>query len=325
MIKKPKFSIIIPVYNVERYLSACMESVLHQTLRDIEIICVNDGTKDHSRDILAAYQQHDPRIIVVDKENGGLSSARNAGLKAATGEYILFLDSDDALEPNTCERLYLEVIEHHPEIIVFGSKVFPANPHADFWLINNLSPRSTIYKSNSIQALIYEKGAHPFVWRNCFKHQFLTDNALLFDENARFAEDILFQFYAFPLANNIIFISDKLYRYRWCRDNSLMANAAKNQAQKYKQHLEVCHKVAHHWESKNWLAIHSFDFLTWTINFLGWDLKHFSGTEKNEMIYHVAELWMKYDLCKYVSKLPAKKKYYYYYFMRIHNQYKKQI
>ena len=80
-----KVSVIVPVYNVEKYLSQCLDALIHQTLRDIEIICVNDGSTDNSRKILEEYKNKDSRIVIVDKENGGLSSARNAGLKVATG------------------------------------------------------------------------------------------------------------------------------------------------------------------------------------------------------------------------------------------------
>ena len=90
-------SVIIPVYNVENYLRECLDSVINQSLDNIEIICVNDGSTDKSRDILSEYKNKDKRISILDKENGGLSSARNAGLKAAVGKYVFFLDSDDCI------------------------------------------------------------------------------------------------------------------------------------------------------------------------------------------------------------------------------------
>lgn len=93
-------SVIVPVYNVEEYLPRCVDSILAQTYRNLEIILVDDGTKDHSDEICDAYAQKDPRIKVIHKENGGLSSARNAGIDAARGEYLAFVDSDDWIEPD---------------------------------------------------------------------------------------------------------------------------------------------------------------------------------------------------------------------------------
>ena len=90
-----KVSVIIPIYNVEDYIEECLVSVLNQTLKEIEIICVDDGTKDSSMEIVERYAKEDDRIVIIHRENGGLSAARNTGLEAATGEYVYFLDSDD--------------------------------------------------------------------------------------------------------------------------------------------------------------------------------------------------------------------------------------
>ena len=103
---EPKVSIIIPVYNVEPFLARCLDSVVGQTLRGIEIICVDDGSPDRSIDILNRYAAQDDRIRVISQENRGLGGARNRGFDAATGEFILFVDSDDWIDPAYCERLY---------------------------------------------------------------------------------------------------------------------------------------------------------------------------------------------------------------------------
>ena len=101
---QPKVSVIIPVYNVEKYLRQCLDSVVNQTLKDIEIICIDDGSTDNSLNILKEYAQKDNRIKIISKKNGGLSSARNAGLKFATGEFVGFVDSDDYIERETYEN-----------------------------------------------------------------------------------------------------------------------------------------------------------------------------------------------------------------------------
>lgn len=117
-------SVIIPVYNVEAYLAECLDSVCGQTLRDIEIICVDDCSVDGSRDVLKAYAQKDPRIKVILKEhNEGTLRARNDGLAQAIGKYVLFLDSDDYLKKETCQSLYQEAETRHTDILQFGGVV----------------------------------------------------------------------------------------------------------------------------------------------------------------------------------------------------------
>ena len=101
-------SVIIPIYNVENYLKKCIESVINQTYKNLEIILVNDGSNDNSKNIIDEYSTIDNRIKVINKENGGLSDARNAGIEIAKGDYITFLDSDDWIELNMYEKLYQE-------------------------------------------------------------------------------------------------------------------------------------------------------------------------------------------------------------------------
>ncbi len=115
----PAVSIIIPVYNVEKYLRRCLDSVLAQTFSDWQAICVNDGSPDNSAAILAEYAERDSRFIVVTKENGGLSDARNAGMPYATGDYILYIDSDDFIHPQTLEIAYSLAIRDNSDIVSF--------------------------------------------------------------------------------------------------------------------------------------------------------------------------------------------------------------
>lgn len=311
MVKRPKFSIIIPVYNVENYLSQCLDSVINQTISDIEIICVNDGTKDRSRCVLEKYQKKDDRIQIIDKENGGLSSARNAGLQVATGEYIIFVDSDDYIGNTTCERLYYEILDQAPDIIVFGSYVFPHYLKPEKWLTNNLSVQTKIYCDGGMEPLLNENGAYPFVWRDCFKREFLAQHNLFFDETVRYAEDLIFQFISFPLAKKLVFIEDKLYYYRWSRTNSLMENASKNLYKKYSFHIDAMYKIADFWRENGFLNHYSSDFMKWTVSFMGWDLHNYSGYAKEELVCRVQAFWNQYDLNRHTKKLDAKEKHYY--------------
>ena len=115
----PAISVIIPIYNVEKYLRRCLDSVKNQTFQDWEAICVNDGSPDNSAAILAEYAAKDARFKIVDKENGGLSDARNAGMKIASGDYILYLDSDDFIHPQTMEIAHALAVRDKSDIVSF--------------------------------------------------------------------------------------------------------------------------------------------------------------------------------------------------------------
>lgn len=116
----PKISIIVPIYNVERYLPACLDSVLNQTFWDFEIICINDGSTDNSANIVEEYVKKDNRIKMITQENKGLSMARNNGAKQASGEYIYFLDSDDFIHPQLLEICYHLAQKENADIVAFG-------------------------------------------------------------------------------------------------------------------------------------------------------------------------------------------------------------
>ena len=115
-----KISVVIPVYNTEKYLPACLDSVLNQTHRDLEVICVNDGSPDGSAAILEEYAARDPRVRVLTQENHGLTAAKAAGTAAASGEWIGFVDSDDTVQPNMFERLLTNGEKHSADISCLG-------------------------------------------------------------------------------------------------------------------------------------------------------------------------------------------------------------
>jgi glycosyltransferase involved in cell wall biosynthesis len=118
----PKISVILPVYNVERWLSRCLDSLLKQTFSDFELICVNDGSTDSSRRILAEYAAKDSRLRIIDQENRGLPAARNTGLASATGEYVYFLDSDDAIHPQLFEIALFYAQQQQADIVCFQTE-----------------------------------------------------------------------------------------------------------------------------------------------------------------------------------------------------------
>jgi Glycosyltransferases involved in cell wall biogenesis len=268
--KKPKFSIIVPVYNVEPYLSYCLNTIVEQTLRDIEIICVNDGSTDQSLKILQAYAKEDDRIKIINKPNGGLSSARNAALRIAGGEYLLFIDSDDMIKKHTCDRLYREVLQKAPDVIVFGTEVFPGSVVKPdrAWLEWALAVNSVYYDEKCINALFWERASKPYACNKCFKNSILKDNRIKFDEQIKFGEDMLFLFTVFSRINSVIYVPDKLYQYRYAREGSLMDHSRKDMEWKLKHHLKIMEKILVDWSEHDFIKGNEESLYIWCLEFI---------------------------------------------------------
>lgn len=212
------FSIIIPVYNVETYLRDCLDSVCNQSYTDWEAVCVNDGSTDGSGLILKEYSAKDPRIAIVTKDNGGLSSARNSGLDVAKGDYILFLDSDDWLENNALELLAKRI--EGEDILCFSGRRF-------FEVDNKFNPSDRLderhYSSGmdyyNDNALKHRDFAFVCVVLRLYKRSFLMDNNLRFKEGI-LHEDDLFTPKVCYFAQGVSVIDECLYNYR-VRANSI--------------------------------------------------------------------------------------------------------
>ena len=204
----PKVSVIIPVYNVEKYLRQCLDSVVNQTLQDIEIICVNDGSTDNSAQILEEYRFKDKRIKVINKTNGGLSSARNAGLKIAQGEFIGFTDSDDYLDLNFYESLYNRAKETNSDIVVCEYIYrFQDNKRKKIFLKvdKNIVTSDTQEKFECLYLPLY-----CYVHNKIYKKDCIKDN---FIEGLNF-EDIYFTTHTISGDNQMAVAADVAYYYR---------------------------------------------------------------------------------------------------------------
>lgn len=298
-----KISIVIPIYNVEQYLPCCLLSCVNQTLHDIEIIGVNDGSTDSSLDVLREFASRDYRIRIIDKANGGLSSARNAGIQVASGKIVMFLDSDDFLSTNACERVWRETLEGQTDVVIFGTDIFPTNPAPTSWHYRVLHVKTRRYDEPDIfNAVFHEPGIKPFVWRQAYTRKFFDENHVLFDETVRYGEDIVFQMEAIPYAQTIAVISDQLYHYRWYREGSLMQTFQMDIDDKICQHVLLADIIANHWRRKGWLEDHSKEFTQWVLDFLVYDIGTKVVQHKSEHYESVSNLLKRYglydDLCR---------------------------
>ena len=308
-----KVSVIIPVYNVEEYLPFAMQSCMDQTLRDVEFICVNDGSTDNSLAVLNKYAEMDDRITVISKENGGVSSARNAGLKVANGRWIMFLDPDDYLSKNACERVWIEGEEGRTDIINFGTEIVPKQPKATPWHYYALSVSTKRYYEFCPCILFGEPSAKPFIWHQAYSRELLLRTGIKFDEKLKLGEDMTFLICLYPHAKNFAFIEDKLYNYRFIRNNSAMQILRKDPIKKMKQHLTVTEKIFAHWHKNGFIEKYSNDLLSWALDFILHDLKEgeFSSEEKTAIAKKLDNQLKIYEITVDKKSMDARTKNYY--------------
>ena len=212
---KCKLSIIVPVYGVEKYIDKCLNSLVKQSLKEIEVIVVNDGTKDNSQKIIDKYVKKYPdKIKSYIKENGGQGSARNYGLKKATGEYIGYVDSDDFVEKDMYKKLYNKAKENNYDIVVCGNY----NVSEDY---QNKNIDAFINNYNTdLENIFFGKMA---VWNKIYKRDILIKNKLEFKEKVWY-EDLAFTLKAIMNSNSFAFIDEPLYDYL-IREGSTMNNS----------------------------------------------------------------------------------------------------
>ena len=213
-----KVSVVIPVYNVEPYLNICMDSVVNQTLEDIEIICINDGSTDKSLDILNSYAEKDDRITVISQENGGHAVATNKGMKLAQGKYLYLMDSDDMLDLEALEKTYTVAEEKKVDFVLFqamnydeatdrtyANEMYSMNRLADF-------VGEKIFDYKDIGDLAFTISVTP--WTKLYKREFVEKCGATFPEGLIF-EDNVFFWEVFFSAERIYFLKEHLFTRRW--------------------------------------------------------------------------------------------------------------
>lgn len=225
---KPRLSIVVPVYNVEKYLEQCLSSIANQTSSAYEVIIVDDGSTDSCAEICDKYSEKYDYIRVIHKMNGGLSSARNAGIQSSKGEYICFVDSDDYVESHYVETIINNIVDNI-DLLSFQYKMVRGNT---FDILPDKDNKDYFFYSEeeSFSFLITEifKKMNWSAWTHCFKRRILMEYGLYFEDNNRiFAEDLYFIFGYCSLIQSARYIRNPLYNYR-VRKNSIMDVEIKN-------------------------------------------------------------------------------------------------
>ena len=218
---KELISVIVPVYNAEKYLQKCLDSILEQTYQNLEIIIINDGSTDNSGQICQEYEKQDDRIIYIEKENSGVSDTRNAGMDRMTGTYVTFVDSDDWLEPNYVKFLYEKVIDHKADIVVGNYTSFNES-NSVFYFHTSADYYEKVYDNKSIIPCLYDskellKSALIVPWGKIYKKEIIAN--LRFPIN-RIGEDALFNLKALLDSEKVVYVNKSAYIYR-VREGSL--------------------------------------------------------------------------------------------------------
>jgi glycosyltransferase involved in cell wall biosynthesis len=233
-----KMSVIIPVYNADKYIVPCLESLISQTLQECEFICINDGSKDNSRQIIESYQRLDGRVKLINQDNQGVSAARNAGLRIAAGEYIGFVDADDYVEKDMFETLYRSATEpNHSDAVISnyetelgGHKAITKYP---FPVATRLDRE---YIERELLPYFLKTEHLNTVWNKIYKRTLIEANGVTFPDRVALGEDAMFNIRFFDHAATMKYVDYTGYHYR-----EVEGSATRNIAEKdyFKRSLEV--------------------------------------------------------------------------------------
>ena len=233
---QPLVSIILPVYNAQNHLARCVGSICAQTYRNIEIIILNDGSKDQSLPVCEEFRQKDPRILLVDKANSGVSDTRNLGLKLASGKYVEFVDSDDYLDPDFTEHLVAAAEENEADFVIAPYKmVIPAGASKPEQVLDKIQDElgvmsvarppevreygflpAGVYDKDTFALRLMDKPASYFysvLWNKLYRHDILTGNDIQFVSEMRWAEDLVFNLRYIQYAQRFVAIDKPGYYY----------------------------------------------------------------------------------------------------------------
>ena len=285
-----KVSVILPVYNVEKYLRQCLDSICNQSLQDIEIICVDDGSTDSSATILKEYSAKDSRIQIITQINGGAGKARNTGLKVATGKYLSFLDSDDFFEANMLEDAWQEAEKYQADFVVFNSDQYHMDKQAfDTTVHWNLRMRDIPPYMPFTYRELTDNIFKTFVgwaWDKLYRRGFIIEHDLWFQEQ-RTSNDLLFVFSALVLAKKIVVLDKILAHQRRGTGESLSVTREKSWYCFYDALIALRTRLQReniYWEVEQ-------DYINYALHFSLWNANTLVGPTKQLLINKLCTEW----------------------------------
>lgn len=296
---QPKVSVIIPVYNAGKFLNTCLESVINQTLQEIEIICIDDGSLDNSMEILREYASIDSRIKIFQQKNLYAGVARNVGIEHARGEYLVFLDADDFFELSLLEKEYDKITSFNADICLCGANKYD-NATGKFhkmpsWLNTKYITREVFNKDILKENIFNVTSACP--WTKMFSASFIKSNDLKYQAVPR-ANDVYFVLSALTLAERIVAVDQELVHYRVNNKDSLQSNNKKSP----KVFLEALDAVADRVDLSNRNEEYKQAFTNIAMNHIAYNLRTLEASNSFDAFLMVVEDLKKYYLDKFLMK-----------------------
>lgn len=281
----PKVSVIVPVYNTEPYLRECLDSIINQTLREIEIICVDDGSTDGSPAILQEYEKKDDRIRVLTQSNLSAGAARNNGMRYATGEYLSFLDADDFFEPDMLEKAYTVAKKQMAEIITFRCDIYDEKNgrykiRKDSIRTENL-PANRPFAGTEVKKDFFRTFVG-WTWDKLFLREYILENQIRFQEQ-RTSNDMLFTYFALAKSQRITVTEEVLAHHRTHVNTSLEATRSKSWDCFYKGLCAL--KTA--LKDADLYAHYERDFVNYSLNFSLWNLFTLPWPTQEKLYYYL--------------------------------------
>ena len=282
-----KISIIVPVYNMEKYVARCLDSLCRQTYENVEILCVDDGSTDGSAAILEAYKKQDRRICVFQQANGGLSVARNTGLQHAVGKYVMFCDSDDWFEPDMCQKMYTCMTDTQADAVVCNTIFEEETPHQPGESSRRVNKK---YYNRDTSEMIKINRKNRFninvmMFNKIFRRDIIVQNNIVFPKGCTHEDDAFWYMYSF-YAKNVYMLACPLYHYL-LRQNSIMGQYFSGTSKTYQDRIKISDVVCAFLKEKNLLNKHRKDMLLIYKCQLMHILPFFSDTEQQKMIKSV--------------------------------------
>ena len=233
----PAISVIVPVYNTQKFLEKCLESIINQTFKDIEIICINDGSTDNSMSILNDYSEKDSRIKIINQKNAGLSCARNTGINNAKGEYIGFVDSDDWIDLDFFEKLYNAAKNYDADIASAGIR----RVRSYKWKYHLKIKEEEVTENTDRKFVLCDVPEKCYVWNKIYRLEKIKQFSLYFEAGIYF-EDRCFTCEALSKLKRLVVVPDTYYNY-WTNPNSIVKSKSTKKTQDAKYTNEKMMKI----------------------------------------------------------------------------------